>query len=91
VGLPYPCSNYLVECVSRVGSSCRTSRRLARGAGPGCLESWLRLGLECVVCGVQVDDLVLLHGVDEESGVYLEAPWNLARVSAVVPRVPKYT
>jgi len=29
--------------------------------------------------------------VDEESGVYLEAPWNLARVSAVVPRVPKYT
>ena len=39
----------------------------------------------------QVDDLVLLHGVDEQTGVYLEAPWNLARVSAVVPRVPKWS
>ncbi|KAK9845204.1 hypothetical protein WJX81_000018 [Elliptochloris bilobata] len=43
------------------------------------------------VPAAQVDDLVLLHGVDEESGVYLEAPWNLARVSSVVPRVPKWS
>ena len=44
-----------------------------------------------VLAGAQVDDLVLLHGVDEQTGVYLVAPWNLARVSAVVPRVPKWS
>lgn len=44
-----------------------------------------------VLAWAQVDDLVLLHGVDEQTGVYLEAPWNLARVSAVVPRVPKWS
>ena len=54
------------------------------------VDGVVRSHMTALACA-QVDDLVLLHGVDEQTGVYLEAPWNLARVSAVVPRVPKWS
>ena len=81
----------------------RTSRQVCSGAF--LVTPWRpRQGLHSHVSGwvqpevqqlrgvlAQVDDLVLLHGVDEESGAYLEPPWNLARVSSIVPRVPKWS
>ena len=67
-------------------------RQAASPAAPAHAGWMMQEGLHSTTpAWVQVDDLVLLHGVDEQTGVYLEAPWNLARVSPVVPRVPKWS